>query len=130
MSALSKLNLDDDYQEALGVEDAQRSTLDREDDLVVRVGVSPIDHPGERFTARLVWTEYPGDLPPSVLFVEPATGSSASISGPSIASDPPRQLAPDERLEHRHSRLARIEAAERREVLAAGFEELLLSADR
>ncbi|MGH6956805.1 MAG: hypothetical protein ACREEW_09110 [Caulobacteraceae bacterium] len=77
MSALSKLNLDDDFQEALGVEDAQRWSLTRKNDLVVWVEVHPVDHPGERFTARLLWSEYPGDLPPSVMFVDPVTGSSA-----------------------------------------------------
>lgn len=74
MSALSKLNLDDDFQEALGVEDAQRWSLSRKGDLVVWAEVHPIDQPGELFTARLLWTDYPGDLPASVIFVEPDTG--------------------------------------------------------
>ena len=77
MSELSKLNLDDDFQEALGVADAQRWSLSRKDDLVVWAEVHPMDQPRERFTARLVWTEYPGDLPASVMFVDPATGSSS-----------------------------------------------------
>ena len=73
MSEVSKLNLDDDYVEALGVEDAERWVLERKGDLEVWTTVSPLDLPDERFTARLLWIVYPGDLPPSVQFVEPAT---------------------------------------------------------
>jgi hypothetical protein len=74
VTELSKLNLDDDHQEALGAEDNQRWSLTRKGDLEVWAEVWPCDHPDERFTARLVWVDYPGDLPPSVTFVDPSTG--------------------------------------------------------
>jgi hypothetical protein len=80
VSTLSKLNLDDDFQEALGVEDAQRWSLSRKDDLIVWAEVHPIDQPNERFTARLAWADYPGDLPASVIFVEPTTGATGAPS--------------------------------------------------
>ncbi len=74
MSEVSKLNLDDDFAEALKVEDARRWDLERKGGLEVWVTLAPEGHPAERFTARLLWTAYPGDLPPSVQFVEPSTG--------------------------------------------------------
>lgn len=74
MSELSKLNLDDDFAEALRVEDGKRWVLERKGDLEVWVAVAPEGHLRERFTARLLWSTYPGDLPPSVLFVEPGAG--------------------------------------------------------
>lgn len=80
MSALSKLNLDDDFNEALGVSDAQRWSLSRKGDLVVWAEMHPIDQPEERFTARLAWTDYPGDLPASVIFLDPATGQTGVMS--------------------------------------------------
>lgn len=74
MSEVSKLNLDDDFAEALKADDAHRWALERRGDLEVWVTLAPDGHPDERFTARLLWTAYPGDWPPSVLFVEPQTG--------------------------------------------------------
>lgn len=75
MSTVSKLNLDDDFEEAVAAEDAGRWLLERKGDLEVWVTLSPEGHPTEQFTARLAWSTYPGDWPPSVLFVEPSTGA-------------------------------------------------------
>ena len=57
MSALSKLNLDDDFAEALGVDDAQRWSLSRIGDMEVWARVNPVDHPHALVTARLVWAD-------------------------------------------------------------------------
>ncbi|SCB55576.1 hypothetical protein GA0061098_104522 [Bradyrhizobium shewense] len=78
MSQLSKLNFDDDFSEAVAAEDAARWCLERKGDLEVWASLSPEGHEQELFTARLAWTQYPGDWPPSVRFVDPATGSLAS----------------------------------------------------
>lgn len=75
MNALSKLNLDDDFVEAVAAEDAVRWRLARKGDLEVWVTLSPDGHEQEAFTARLAWEVYPGDWPPSVRFVDPSTGS-------------------------------------------------------
>ena len=73
MSQLSKLNLDDDFAAATESPSASRWRPERKGDLEVWVTLSPDGHEQEMFTARLAWTEYPGDWPPSVLFVDPAT---------------------------------------------------------
>ncbi|RUX21595.1 hypothetical protein EOA27_05670 [Mesorhizobium sp. M2A.F.Ca.ET.037.01.1.1] len=74
MNQLSELNLDDDFKEAIAADDATRWHLDRKAGLEVWVTLAPAGHEEESFTARLLWQVYPGDLPPSVLFVDPATG--------------------------------------------------------
>lgn len=74
MSQLSKLNLDDDFKEAVAAEDAGCWLLERKGDLEVWVTLSPEGYEQESFTARLVWAVYPGDWPPSVRFVDPAIG--------------------------------------------------------
>lgn len=43
--------------------------------LEVRGVFSPASHPAEQFHARILWDRYP-DLPPSVVFVDPASGRS------------------------------------------------------
>lgn len=74
MSELAKLALDEDFEEAIKAVDSDRWSLARKGDLEVWVTLSPESRPTEAFTARLLWTTYPGDLPPSVKFVDPATG--------------------------------------------------------
>lgn len=74
MSELSTLNLNDDFEEVLQVEEASGWSLERMGDLEIWATLSPCDHPIELFTARLVWTEYPGDFPASVTFVDPDSG--------------------------------------------------------
>lgn len=73
MSQLSKLNLDDDFAEATQSPSAARWRLERKGDLEVWVTLSPEGHEREIFTARLAWATYPGEWPPSVLFVDPTT---------------------------------------------------------
>jgi hypothetical protein len=70
---LSKLNLKDDFEEATGVSDTPRWTLEMPGDLEVLATMSPASAPNERFQARLLWTKYP-DEPPSLKFRDPATG--------------------------------------------------------
>jgi hypothetical protein len=74
VSTLSKLNLDDDFKAAVEAGKAERWNIERKGDLEVWVTLSPEASPSESFTARLLWSTYPGDWPPSVLFVEPSTG--------------------------------------------------------
>ena len=74
MSALSTLNLDDDFIEAQQTEDASRWSLERRGDLEVWATVHPDLVPEEFFTARLTWSAYPGDFPASITFVDPTTG--------------------------------------------------------
>lgn len=70
---LSKLNLRDDFDEATGVSEASRWTLEMPADLEVLATMSPATAPSERFQARLFWTKYP-DEPPSLKFRDPGTG--------------------------------------------------------
>lgn len=72
-SDLSKLNFADDLAAARKAPDASRWVLEHRGDLELWVTVSPDGHDAEKFVARLLWTEYPGDLPPSVKFVDPTT---------------------------------------------------------
>lgn len=81
MSELSKLNLDDDFKGAVAAEDARRWQLERKADLEVWVTLSPDGHEEQTFTARLYWTVYPGDWPPSVRFLDPSTGSLDAPTG-------------------------------------------------
>lgn len=73
-SELSKLNFADDLAAAREVHDAHRWALDHRGDLELWATVSPEGHAGDQFVARLYWVEYPGSEPPSVKFVDPATG--------------------------------------------------------
>jgi hypothetical protein len=70
---LSNLNMKDDFEEATGVSDATRWTLEMPRDLEVLASMSPASTPSERFQARLLWTKYP-DEPPSLKFCDPTTG--------------------------------------------------------
>jgi len=70
---LSKLNLKDDFEEAIGVSDSARWVLEMAGELEVLATMSPASAPNERFQARLLWTKYP-DEPPSLKFRDPATG--------------------------------------------------------
>ncbi|MBZ5658803.1 MAG: hypothetical protein LAO08_00200 [Acidobacteriia bacterium] len=70
---LSKLNLKDDFEEAMSVSDATRWALEMPGDLEVLATMSPASAPNERFQARLLWAKY-SDEPPSLKFRDPATG--------------------------------------------------------
>jgi hypothetical protein len=70
---LSKLNLKDDFEEAMDVSDSARWVLEMAGELEVLATMSPASVPSERFQARLLWTKYP-DEPPSLKFRDPSTG--------------------------------------------------------
>jgi hypothetical protein len=70
---LSKLNLKDDFEEALKVPDGTRWKLEMTGDLEVVATMYSAKAPSEVFQARLLWAKYP-DLPPSLKFRDPATG--------------------------------------------------------
>lgn len=72
-TSLSALNLDDDFEGVKRTDRAVRWQLGRPGPLEVEVTMSPRTHPQERFTARLVWSEYPSQVP-SVRFIDPQTG--------------------------------------------------------
>lgn len=71
---VSKLNFADDLAEVKGAAGIERWLIDHVGDLELRVVVSPAAHADEKFLVRLHWSEYPGSLPPSVKFVDSATG--------------------------------------------------------
>lgn len=70
---LCKLNLRDDFDEALGISDASRWKLEMPGALEVWVTVHSLKSPSELFQARLLWAKYP-DLPPSLKFRDRVTG--------------------------------------------------------
>ena len=70
---LSRLNLNDDFEETKSVPDAARWELEMPGDIEVLATMSPASAPNERFQARLLWTKYP-DEPPSLKFRDPGTG--------------------------------------------------------
>jgi hypothetical protein len=70
---LSKLNLKDDFEEALEAAEAARWKLTMPTDLEVVLTLSPASTPQEVFEARLLWDKYP-DEAPSLKFRDPQTG--------------------------------------------------------
>jgi hypothetical protein len=72
--SLAVMNFEDDLKAASEAPDAARWKFERRADLELWVTVSPLSAPTETFVARLLWLDYPGAYPPSVKFVEPATG--------------------------------------------------------
>lgn len=70
---LSKLNFADDLAEVLATDESSRWSIDQRGDLEVGVTVSP-KNSQEKFVARLLWRQYPGTEPPSVKFLDPASG--------------------------------------------------------
>jgi hypothetical protein len=70
---LSAMNLDDDLEGAKRTDRASRWELTKAAQLEVRVTMSPQRQPHEKFTARLLWAEYPSQ-PPSVRFIDPESG--------------------------------------------------------
>ena len=72
--SLAAMNFEDDLRAAMEAPDATRWKLEKKGSLELWVTVSPAGHPGDIYIARLLWLDYPGALPPSVKFVDPATG--------------------------------------------------------
>jgi hypothetical protein len=70
---LSRLALDEDFEEVLAVEDSKRWILERSGPLEVLASMSPASATSELFQARFLWTVYPGE-PPSLKFRAPHTG--------------------------------------------------------
>ena len=70
---LSRLNLRDDFGEAVEVSEASRWILEMPSAMEVFVSLAPAREPNEKFQARLLWTKYP-DAPPSLKFRDLATG--------------------------------------------------------
>lgn len=80
MDEVSTLNLTDDIEAAKTTHVGRRWIVEDKGDGVIWVTTSPEECPDERFTARLAWATYPGVLPPSVLFVNAATGALGELS--------------------------------------------------
>lgn len=70
---LSELNLKDDYERVLTLPEAKQWVLEKPAALEVWATLAPASAPMERFQARLLWREYPGEAP-SLKFRDPATG--------------------------------------------------------
>jgi hypothetical protein len=68
------MNFDDDLTAASDTPDAAGWKFDRRDDLELWVTLSPAGHAADSYVARLYWRDYPGNVPPSVKFVDAATG--------------------------------------------------------
>jgi hypothetical protein len=72
--SLAVMNFSDDLKAASAVADAARWKLEYKGGLELWANVSPREAAGENFIARLFWADYPGNRPPSVKFVDSATG--------------------------------------------------------
>lgn len=72
--SLAEMNLADDLSAIANEPDANRWAFERRQGLTVWVTVSPEAAPQEAFVAQLQWSDYPGNRPPSVKFVDPVTG--------------------------------------------------------
>lgn len=72
-TSLSELNLKDDYERVLTLPEAGRWKLEKPASLEVWVTLAPANSPAEKFQARLLWHEYPGEAP-SLKFCDPTTG--------------------------------------------------------
>lgn len=71
---LSKLNFQQDLEEALLADDSKRWKIEKAGDLEVHVTMASIKDPDNHFQARLLWRGYPGE-PPTLKFRDPKTGS-------------------------------------------------------
>lgn len=74
MTTLARLNFEDDLAEAQAQQESDWKIEDR-GDLTAWVTVAPISAADEKFTAQMVWKDYPGSEPASVVFVDPETGA-------------------------------------------------------
>jgi hypothetical protein len=75
MATLADLMFAEHLAEVLGEPEAVRWTIVRQEGLVIHVSLSPRSAIEERSLARLGWSDYPGRLPASVVFLDPATGA-------------------------------------------------------
>lgn len=70
---LSALNLEDDYERVLTLPEAKRWVLEKPASLEIWATLAPTSAPADKFQARLLWSQYPGEAP-SLKFRDPATG--------------------------------------------------------
>lgn len=70
---LSELNLNDDFHQIIGMEEAARWKLEKPGPLEVWCTMFSTREPDEMYQVRLLWQSYPGEAP-SMKFREPATG--------------------------------------------------------
>jgi len=91
--SLAVMNFEDDLKSAMNAPDAARWKFERKGPLELWVTVSPGGHFGDIYVARLLWLDYPGTLPPSVKFVDPATsGLGVQTAWPKSNGFRPAQL--------------------------------------
>jgi hypothetical protein len=69
----SNLSLEEDLDEVSGLPEAASWDLSKPTPLEILATFRPATTPGEQFRARLLWERYP-DEPPSLKFLDPATG--------------------------------------------------------
>lgn len=70
MKELSILNLGDDLRAISALAESTKWSIVPKDDLVIWVTLAAEGTPADRYIARMEWETYPGDLPPSVVFVD------------------------------------------------------------
>ena len=63
----------DDVADAMKDPEASRWSIERRDGLVIHVTLGPQSKPDQAYLARLEWADYPGNLPASVVFLDPTT---------------------------------------------------------
>ena len=68
-----ELNLEDDLKEVMSCPEVTRWQVEKSGELEVLVTMSPLSEPEEKYQARLLWAEYPGQAP-SLKFRDPGTG--------------------------------------------------------
>lgn len=89
---LSRLNLQDDYAQVLGLQEAERWVLANPGPLEVWVTLYSAKDPLETFQARLLWSAYPS-APPSLKFRNPSTGRlDVSSAWPRVRGFRPQSL--------------------------------------
>lgn len=94
MTSLAQLLFEKHFEQAKQDEGACRWNFERADTLALDVTLSPRRAPDDVYLARLRWTDYPGRLPASVVFLHPETREAgAKSSWPTIAGvRPPNDI--------------------------------------
>lgn len=72
---LSEQNFKDDLDEVLALPEVSRWTIEHAGPLEAWVTMSALGHEDDLYQARLLWTEYPGQEPPSLKFRDTESGS-------------------------------------------------------
>jgi len=79
MATLADLMFEDHLGQVSTDPEAPRWAIERQQGLVLDVGLLPGSAPQEYFLVRLVWSDYPGRLPASVIFFDPATNEKGGV---------------------------------------------------